>query len=436
MRFGPKNIKILFTGKRLTRFGGILLISLFLRKMGLKNLISQRIKFKQRNNRYSLSESLLALIYPMTLGLERIETTHLLRQNGVFQYLTGLPSYPNPTALRRFLIRLPPQVLSQICQLHNYLLRHMTQIPKPRTSLILDLDSTVLTVYGRLQGARVGYNPHKRGRPSYHPLVCFEGKSKDNWCGMFRFGDAHTSTNAIEFLEACFAKIPPSVRSVKIRGDVGFYSHEIIEFIVGKRAKFAIIAKITNPIKLRVGGLKFRQISTGIAVAKFRYQPHHFKKPYRFIVIRKELPTEEDPAQLTLFQLDNYAYHVIVTNLNLEPENVWHFYNQRCAVELIVKELKQNYPLGRIPTRLFLANQAYFHILLLAYNLINWFKRLCLPEEFHTKTLKTIRAQLLSIPSELIWHGKMPALKLPINFLHRETFAYAMRKIKNLKPEL
>jgi hypothetical protein len=50
---------------------------------------------------------ILALLYPMILGLERIETTQLLRQNGVFQYLTGLPRYPDATTLRRFLLRLP-----------------------------------------------------------------------------------------------------------------------------------------------------------------------------------------------------------------------------------------------------------------------------------------------------------------------------------------
>src|SRR5262249_6442860 len=42
------------------------------------------------------------MLYPMILGLERIETAQLLRQNGVFQYLTGLPSYPDATTLRRF----------------------------------------------------------------------------------------------------------------------------------------------------------------------------------------------------------------------------------------------------------------------------------------------------------------------------------------------
>ena len=39
------------------------------------------------------------------LGLGRIETTELLRRNGVFRALTGLPAYPDPTPLRPFLLR-------------------------------------------------------------------------------------------------------------------------------------------------------------------------------------------------------------------------------------------------------------------------------------------------------------------------------------------
>ena len=49
----------------------------------------------------------------MILGLERIETAQLLRQNGVFQYLTGLPSYPEATTLRRFLLRVAPTALPE-----------------------------------------------------------------------------------------------------------------------------------------------------------------------------------------------------------------------------------------------------------------------------------------------------------------------------------
>lgn len=62
----------------------------------------------QRNNRYTVGQTLLALLYPMILGLERLETTSLLKQNGGFQFLTGLPTYPDATTLRRFLLRLAP----------------------------------------------------------------------------------------------------------------------------------------------------------------------------------------------------------------------------------------------------------------------------------------------------------------------------------------
>jgi hypothetical protein len=44
---------------------------------------------------------ILSLVYPIILGLDRLETASLLRSNGTFQYLTGLPSYPSPQSLRR-----------------------------------------------------------------------------------------------------------------------------------------------------------------------------------------------------------------------------------------------------------------------------------------------------------------------------------------------
>jgi hypothetical protein len=37
----------------------------------------------------------------------------------------------------------------------------------------LNMDSTVITRYGKQEGARKGYNPKKRGRLSHHPLLAF-----------------------------------------------------------------------------------------------------------------------------------------------------------------------------------------------------------------------------------------------------------------------
>jgi hypothetical protein len=131
--------------------------------------------------------------------------------------------------------------------------------------------------------------------------------------------------------------------------------------------------------------------------------------------------------------MGRYVYQVLVTNLSLQPINLWRFYNDRAAVELIIKELKGDYPLTKIPTHHFLANEAYFQLLLFSYNLINWFKRLCLPERFHTMTLRTLRAQLLLIPAELVRVDNRPILKLASNFLHQEAWNYATKTIKNLR---
>jgi hypothetical protein len=432
MKRSPKNLQINFSGQRLTHFGGLYLLQKFFQKIDLRSLLSQYIRLLQRNNRYTVAEEMLALIYPILLGLGRIETSHLLKHNGVFQYLTGLPTYPNPTTLRRFLLRMAPLALPKLRKLHDRFLFCMILKPELPTRVIFDLDSTVLILYGKQEMARIGYNPKKWGRPSYHPLLCFNGITKDFWHGELRPGDTHTATGTVELLKASFAKLPPSVKIVIVRADKGFYDHKTIEYLESKKALFVIVAKLTAPVKREISTLSYQVHSSGLETAEFMYQPTKWKKEYRFVVIRRLIP--EDPTeQLTLFSMGKYSYQVIVTNMKLTPLHTWRFYNGRASVELIIKELKGDYPLGKIPTKYFAANEAYFHTLLFSYNLINWFKRLCLPVEFQNMTLRTLRSRLLLIPGELINPENRPTLKLPANFLYRAAFEYAIKKIEKLK---
>lgn len=430
MRYGPKNLSVSFGGKALTHFGGVFLLHRFFKRLRLRNLLHQHLRFPQRNTRYSIPEMFLSLMYPMMLGLGRIETTHLLKHNGVFQYLTGLSAYPNPTALRRFLFRLPPKVLRQLRRLHDWLLLQMTLRGRCRTSFLFDLDSTVLTLYGRQEGAKRGYNPKKKGRPSYHPLVCFEAHTKDFWHGDLRPGDASTGHGALELFKTCVAKLPPSARHLRLRADAGFYNHVTVEYCEGNHIGYAIVAKMTRPLQNSIPYRRFREFAPGLAVAEFRYQPLHWKTLHRFIAIRKPLPEEPSSAQLSFFTVKRYSYQVVVTNLRLRPENVWRFYNGRAGVERIIRELKEDYPLAKIPTKDFQANQMYFHLLMFTYNLMNWFKRVCLPRRFHGYTLKTLREKFLTIPAELVRTGRKSILKLPTNFLYRDVFDYTIKRIQ------
>jgi hypothetical protein len=54
------------------------------------------------------------VVHPILLGLDRIETASFLRSNGTFQYLTGLPSFPDPQTLRRFLRHAPGSLREQL----------------------------------------------------------------------------------------------------------------------------------------------------------------------------------------------------------------------------------------------------------------------------------------------------------------------------------
>jgi hypothetical protein len=102
-------------------------------------------------------------------------------------------------------------------------------------------------------------------------------------------------------------------------------------------------------------------------------------------------------------------------------------------MELIIKELKADYPLAKIPTSQFAANDAYFHLLLFAYNLMNWFKRLCLPAGYQSLTLGTLRRQLLLISGELVHTPRGPVLRLPPPPSRREVIERARLRLSRLR---
>lgn len=152
------------------------------------------------------------------------------------------------------------------------------------------------------------------------------------------------------------------------------------------------------------------------------------------MILRRKPPKEPTDFQTTLFTLDRYAYSVIVTNLGLEPYNVFRFYQERANQKRIVRTLKEDYPFGKAATNSFTANALYVELSLLAYNLVNWFKRLCLPDDWQSFTLPTIRHRLLMIPGEFVRSGNISTLRFPRNNPYQDIFYYAQEQIKELSP--
>ena len=437
MPTGTRKVRFSFDETHLTHFGGMWLIQRFCKQLGLKKRLQDYVRVPQRSQDYRASELILALLFAIIMGLRRINKTEILQYNGVFLEMLGLRRFPDQSTLRRFLKRLPPQTIRQLARLHDSLRAYLFVLPQARTTLVFDLDSVVLVIYGHQAGGRVGYNPKKHGRRSYHPLLCFESHFQEFWHGSLRPGNAASATGVIPFLAACLAKVPSTIaRSrIRFRMDAGFYGSPVIRFLDGARCGYVIAVREYPHLKARARGCRFHRLQNGWEVGSFQERIHHkAKRRHRFVVVRRSIPGEPtDAEQLTFFQDQRYIYHVFVTNLRLSPWRVYRFYRPRAAVEKQIRELLYDYPLGKIPTDTWTANVAFFHLLLFAANLVHWFKRLCLPTAYRTATLETIRTDFLVLPARLVRTHKEHVVKLPHDYHYQHEFLTAAKRIQQLR---
>jgi hypothetical protein len=409
MARSPRNVRVAFNHAGLTHYGGSFFLHEFLRLLQLRHFLARHLHWDRRNSRYSLSQMILALTWPIILGLDRVESASLLRLNGTFQFLTGLPSFPDPQTLRRFLLAAPSSFATEMGRVNDRLLQFFTHLPEPRSRVILDLDSTVVTSFGHQEGAALGYNPLHRGKKSYQPLLCVESNSAHLWGARLRPGDTDPHSDTAELLRDCWAVLPAGIRELRARADAGFYNDGFLSELENCGARYTVVAKIYPPLKRILPGLAYQRANALWEMADCEYRAQSWSEPRRHVVARRLIETLGGPP--TLFTLGHYQYRGWVTNMDLTPPGIQHFYDGRAIIEVRIRELRQDFALANIPTRAFAANALFLEIVRLAYNVVTAFQRICLPDDWQSFTLQTLRNKLFTLPGELIRPGNRPVLR-------------------------
>jgi hypothetical protein len=400
----------------------------------MRHFLAEQIRYPRHNQGYSVSQMLLALVYPIVLGLDRIETASLLRSDGTFQYLTGLPSFPDPQTLRRFLLNAPAHLREQLHRANDRLLQRFIHLPEHRSRLIFDLDSTVVTSFGHQEGAEVGYNPRYRGKRSYDPLLCLEANSSFLWDVELRRGDAGTWAGSEELLACCFLSSPSDIREFRARADAGFGYGPVLDMLEARLAQYSVVARMTRSLKRALKGLRYEPMNPRWEIAEFEHHPHGWPHGRRCIVARKRI--EETDPEPTLFTLERYAYRAWHTNLPMTLAGVWHFYDGRAGMERRIREIREDYALTKIPTRAFAANALYLEVIRFAYNLVTAFQRTCLPAEWQSFTLSKLRHKLFWVPGELTRPQNRPTLRLvnsPLITVWAEKILHRVHRLKPLE---
>lgn len=432
MRRSPRNLRIACNHAGLTHFGGVHFFHEFLRVLHLREFLARQLRYPRRNRRYSVSQMILALVYPIVLGLDRLETASFLRSNGTFQYLVGLPNFPDPQTLRRFLLDAPESLWRQLHSVNDRLLQNFIHVPDHRSRLIFDLDSTVVTVFGHQEEASVGYNPRYRGKRSYDPLLCMETNSSYLWDTELRPGNAGTWVGSPDLLDTCFLNVPSDIREIRLRADSGFGFNPVLEALEQRSVDYAVVARVTSGLRRCLPSLHYLSVNSVWEMAEFEHRPHGWPHARRFCVARRFVPDQD--TQSTLFSLGHHIYRVWVTNMSLTPNGIWHFYDGRATIERRIRELREDFALRNIPTRSFAANALYLEIIRLAYNLVTAFQRSCLQESWQRLTLSRLRFKLFLIPGEVTRAQNRPVLRLRQSSMLQALADQILRKIRRLKP--
>jgi hypothetical protein len=199
-------------------------------------------------------------------------------------------------------------------------------------------DSRAASLHGNAAALEHGNPAFRDNRKSGADLLIFpsllNGITKDFRHGEFRSGDAHTATGTVEILKESFAKFPPSEKLVIIRADKTHQEKTLSLILLNPftRDRYCRVSVSTNGME--------KQISFRI------YQASYSGRPWR---------------TTHSFSMGKYSYQEIVTTMKLTPLNTRRFYNERASVELIIIELKSDYPIGKIPTKHFAAYETYFY---------------------------------------------------------------------------
>ena len=445
-----------FTAKNLTGFAGLVPFVEFARRLGVEAVLDGCGEARQ-GRRYSQGRMIMAMVLGFVVGLDRLRDVAALRFDRVLLKALGWAHFPVQTTISRFLWAFTESRLAGLAQGMHQLLERFRNGWKGHREIHLDLDSHVRTVHGAtLEGAEKGYNPHKRGRLSYHPLLAFIGETRDFLCGRFRPGNT-TSNGAVALLLRGLALLRwERFERVTVRADSGFCYLEFIQAVEATpRARYAIALKLYRHHQARFAGIDYRPVGgsspeEGLEIASYGSTDWSDGKERRTIVIRQKLPDESGPGipgkQLKLFELQGYAYRAIVTNIqDKSAEEVWREYNGRACCENFIKEgIMMGLDVNA--TRTFLGNAAHFHIVMLGYNLLNWYKEFAIepaPPEREQKVgrplgekpmRKQICQRLLQVPATLAKSGRRLYLKLSADWPWRQQLETLVGRLLNWQP--
>jgi Transposase DDE domain group 1 len=319
--------------------------------------------------------------------------------------LLGLKRFPSSDTLYILLKKVTLRHLRQVERIHQTFLTEQARFPTG--PLIADLDLSVKSTEGRKrQGATPGHNPQHKGRDCYPWAVAF-ASGLVAWQQLCR-----GCTSGLSLVQpAVEALRERSLRLDILRLDGGFLATKVLKYLVSEGIGF-----------LTKAGCKLVSIRTLLEQTRAEdwqsYSEHTRLRRYGEVRVLKDFPMlvtvvlvecRRRRKRMTKgrlrWRIEIFYYAIVTDQRHWSTAKIYQTYKARWAIENFFKEASQSFSSGKLPCSKLRGNQFYLALLSLVYNLMQFFKRDCLPKGYRAVSFATVRRHFLEQAVMIEDHG-------------------------------
>ena len=377
------DIRIIYQGQDLSQFGLFPLVAWYvIDVLKLPDYFEQITVNKKRNHNqtrkpkkrdFSDADMCIGLLVLPILGISRIsQIKERLSNETEIAKLLGLPRFFDQSTGHDYLNRFTKWHVKQLDSInHQLLLRHGNSSVQP--IVVVDIDAQTHTLESRKrEGATVGFNKKKRGKPCYQwnvAFVCQEAVSQQ-----LMAGNTHCRCVLLELLDNVKTKLKTELLIVRLDG--GYLSGEILNALWERQLQLIIACRYDWILSqgIVLDEAKWQKIDDTTRLYDVGKTTVVSTCGWKFRVVlveKKQTPFPGSKSQRKLFRYgicENLAFC-------LDAKGVYDFYHGRQTIEQFFKESTGPFSAGKMPSQQFRANEAYLQLVSIAENCMLWFKK-------------------------------------------------------------
>jgi len=385
-----KDIELVFEGDGLTKYGLFPLLTWFLMDVLELEKRCKIVTVKRKRNRdktrdikrrktlFPAPKMCVGIVVVILLGIKRFERIrNVLHTETKIANMIGLKRFFDPVTVRNFINEFQLWHLRQLDRVNTDLLKDFGESFR-QDFPVLDIDMTTHSLESKKrEGAIPGYNKKNKGKPCYQWSVGFIREEIISQA--LSNGNTHCSTKFEGIVEDVREKLDTT--NFILRVDGGYLSAETLNYIVKNDLQVTITCQFNYILAQKENEIDFSKWFdhneyTRLLDAGEVYVVSKCKHKFRVILVeQKQEKTEiDDGKKHKTKEIKKYA---IVARLNApsDPSAIYEFHHQRQTIENFFNEVKNPFNAGKMPSQKFRGNEAYLHLVTLAYNCFGIFKK-------------------------------------------------------------